>query len=92
MNAFPLQTLGGRATSSSVLEFGVLLPWVSKANGQSVEDLVIHERDQFIQDIPAVPVPLTHSVDPTYGDLWAGKVDVSASAGLPAGNHWGQAG
>ncbi len=92
MNGFPMSVLGGRATSSTVLEFGVLLPWVSPANGQSVEVLVIHERDQFMQDIPAVSIALEHSVDPAYGDLWTGQVDMSAPVNLPAGDHWGQAG
>jgi maltooligosyltrehalose trehalohydrolase len=92
MNALPWTTLGGRVAGPTELAFGVLLPWVSPANGQSVEVLVIHERDQFLQDIPAVRVALAHGVDPVYGDLWAAQVDVSLPAGLPAGNHWGQPG
>jgi hypothetical protein len=36
---------------------------------------VIHEYDQFLQEIPAINFPLTHSVDPLYGDRWDGQVD-----------------
>jgi hypothetical protein len=34
--AFPLNRLGGRFTRLSKLEFGILLPWVTPGNGQSV--------------------------------------------------------
>ena len=83
MGTFPLDDLGGRQVGSSVLQFGVLLPWVTPGNGQSVQVLAIHERDQYLQDIPVVVVSLQHSVHPEYGDLWSGGVDVSAPAGLP---------
>ena len=92
MGTLPLGSLGGRQTGPSILQFGVLLPWVTPGNGQSVDVLVIHEDDQYLQDIPAVDVSLQHSVDPDYGDLWSGQVDVSAPAGQPAGSHWGTPG
>jgi 1,4-alpha-glucan branching enzyme len=75
-----------------MLEFGVLLPWVTPGNGQSVHVLAIHEDDQYLQGIPAVEVPLQHSVDPDYGDLWSGQVDVSAPVGQPSGSRWGRPG
>src|SRR5205809_6673223 len=88
MGTLPLGKLGGRQAGPSTLQFGVLLPWVTPGNGQSVHVLAIHEADQYLQDIPAVEVPLQHSVDPDYGDLWSGQVDVSAPAGRPAGSRW----
>jgi maltooligosyltrehalose trehalohydrolase len=92
MGTLPLGKLGGRQGGPSILEFGVLLPWVTPGNGQSVHVLAIHEDDQYLQDIPAVEVPLQHSVDPDYGDLWSGQVDVSAPVGQPAGSRWGTPG
>jgi maltooligosyltrehalose trehalohydrolase len=92
MSVFPLDQLGGRQVGPSVLAFGVLLPWVTPGNGQSVDVLVIHEADQYLQGVPAVEVPLKYSVDPGYGDLWSGNVDVSAPAGQPAGSRWGTPG
>jgi 1,4-alpha-glucan branching enzyme len=89
---FPLDQLGGRATGPTTLEFGILLPWVTPANGQSVEARVIHVDDQFRQLIPTVGVPLTHHVDPDYGDLWTGSVDLTDPVSLPPGHHWGRPG
>lgn len=92
MGVLPLDQLGGRQAGPSTLEFGVLLPWVTPVNGQSVHVLAIHEDDQYLQDIPAVKIPLQHSVDPNYGDLWSGQVDISAPANQPAGSRWGTPG
>ncbi len=88
----PLQGLGGRRSGPSAIAFGVLLPWVSPANGQSVSVLAIHEKDQYLQAIPAVEIPLTHATDPSYGDLWSGEVDLSAPSGQPASSRWGTPG
>ena len=65
---------------------------MTPGNGQSVHVMAIHEDDQYLQDIPAVEVALQHSVDPDYGDLWSGRVDVSAPAGQPVGSRWGTPG
>jgi maltooligosyltrehalose trehalohydrolase len=92
MGALPLADLGGRQTGPSTLQFGVLLPWVTPDNGQSVHVLAIHERDQYLQEIPAVEVSLRHSVHPEYGDLWAGDVDLTAAQGLPDQSRWGTPG
>src|SRR4051812_10968666 len=92
MVAFPLNRLGGRAVGASTLEFGVLLPWVTADNGQSVEVRIIHEKDQFLQRIPTVGLTLSHSVDPDFGDLWTGRIDLNDPVELPAGNRWGTSG
>jgi maltooligosyltrehalose trehalohydrolase len=67
VNLMPLTTFGAQVTGQE-LTFGLLLPWVTPANGQSVSVKVIHENDQFLQRVPPVASPLNHSVDPTYGD------------------------
>jgi len=89
VNLMPLTTFGAQVTGQE-LTFGLLLPWVTPANGQSVSVKVIHENDQFLQRVPPVASPLTHSVDPTYGDYWSGTVDLTA--GAPPGSSWGQNG
>jgi len=48
MGTLPLGKLGGRQGGPSILEFGVLLPWVTPGNGQSVHVLAIHEDDQYL--------------------------------------------
>ena len=92
MADFPLHRLGGRLTGPSTLSFGALLPWVTPGNGQQVEAHIIHSRDQFLQDVPSVPLQLEHSLDPDFGDLWTGLVDLNDPVDLPAGNRWGTAG
>ncbi|HEY5989680.1 MAG TPA: alpha-amylase family glycosyl hydrolase [Streptosporangiaceae bacterium] len=92
MGAFPLGDLGGRQTGPSSLRFGVLLPWVTPDNGQAVHVLAIHERDQYLQEIPAVEISLQHSAHPEYGDLWSGDVDLTAARDLPGQSHWGTPG
>jgi 1,4-alpha-glucan branching enzyme len=87
-----LVDLGGRQVGPTTLGFGVLLPWVSPANGQRVSVKVIHEKDQFLKGVPPVEAPLEHSLDDVYGDLWSGTVDLSQRFGQPPGSRWGSAG
>src|ERR1700722_5833028 len=89
MNLMSLSTFGAQVTGQK-LTFGLLLPWVTPTNGQSVSVKVIHENDQFLQRVPPVASPLNHSVDPTYGDYWSGTVDLTT--GAPPGSSWGQNG
>ncbi len=53
---------------------------------------VIHEYDQFLQEIPAINFPLTHSVDPLYGDRWDGQVDIGAVPPPGPTSAWGSPG
>ncbi|HVL27113.1 MAG TPA: alpha-amylase family glycosyl hydrolase [Acidimicrobiales bacterium] len=91
MELLPLNRLGAREVAGGQLEFGVLLPWVSAADGNRLWVKVIHEADQFIQDVPPTRVELHHSVDPTYGDYWSTTVDLGAAGG-GGGSHWGEPG
>lgn len=86
MNLMPL-TRYGAPVAGNTLTFGLLLPWVTAGNGQSVSVKVIHENDQFMQHIPPVVTLLSHSVDPTYGDFWSGSV--ALTTGGPPGSSWG---
>ena len=92
MQSLQLNTLGARETGPTTISFGVLLPWVTPGNGQSVSARVIHERDQFLRRYPAVQVALAHSVDPTYGDRWSTSVDVAGTPPPGPGSAWGTAG
>lgn len=90
MKLLPLEQLGGRQ-DGRMLRFGFLLPGVS-SSGHEVLVRVIHEHDQFLQDIPPVDVVMTHQPHPEYRDLWAGSVDLDEPTGLPPQAWWGRAG
>lgn len=92
MNLLPLNRLGARETAPGVMEFGVFLPWVSAAMGNRLWVKVIHERDQFLQAIPALEFELRHSVDPSYGDYWSGSVNITPSAKPHPDSAWGEPG
>jgi maltooligosyltrehalose trehalohydrolase len=92
MNLLPMNRLGARETAPNHLEFGLFLPWVSTQDGYELSVKVIHEADQFLQDIPPLAFPLTHSVDSQYGDYWSGQVDLAQQTPPHARSAWGQPG
>jgi len=59
------------------MTFGMFLPWVSAADGYRVVLKILHEKDQFLQGIRSKEFPLTHSVDPEYGDFWSTPAPIS---------------
>jgi maltooligosyltrehalose trehalohydrolase len=73
MELLPLDKLGARQSAPGTFDFGVLLPWVSAANGNKVRVKLIHEHDQFLKSVPAQAFELSHSVDAKYGDYWSGQ-------------------
>ncbi|RPI36494.1 MAG: alpha-amlyase [Nitrospiraceae bacterium] len=77
MKLLPLNKLGARETSPGVVDFGLFLPWVSANDGNRLWVKVIHERDQFLQDIQPVMVELNYSPDPEYGDYWSVQIDIA---------------
>src|SRR5436305_6664191 len=85
MNYLPMQKLGAQETAPSVIQFGIFLPGVDAAKGYAVSVKIIHETDQYLQAAQPVVVGQTHSLDPTYGDYWSGKLDLN-SAPAPAGS------
>jgi len=91
MNLLPLGSLGAVESNGSVT-FGIWLPWVSDSDGNRVYVKIIHERDQFLQDIPPREFPLTHSVRMPYGDFWSATVPIAGTPPLIQGSAWGTPG
>lgn len=91
MNLLPLNKLGAREkeTEPGVVDFGVFFPWVSAADGNRVFVKVIHEKDQFLQDIQPLQFELAHDSDPNYGDYWSTQVDIRQHAKPHPNSAWG---
>jgi maltooligosyltrehalose trehalohydrolase len=87
----PLDALGAGETAGTVT-FGLWLPWVSPADGNSVSVKVIHERDQFLQDIPASEVAMSHSIRPPHGDFWSVTVPIVGTQPPTTRSAWGSPG
>jgi 1,4-alpha-glucan branching enzyme len=87
-----MDRLGTRETSPGGVQFGVLLPWVSSADGNRLTVKIIHERDQFLQDIPPLEFELQHSSDPDYQDFWAAQVSIRAADRPHPRSAWGTPG
>ena len=51
---------------------------------------IIHQHDQFLQDIQPVEQPLTHGQLDGLGDYWSGTVDINGIPKLVEGASWGQ--
>ncbi|WAK00695.1 alpha-amylase family glycosyl hydrolase [Methylobacter sp. YRD-M1] len=92
MKSLPLAKLGPHESAPGVVEFGVLLPWVSASDGNRLFVKLIHERDQFIQKIQPLAFELQHDVDLEYGDLWSVKIDFNTSHDVQPGSHFGSPG
>jgi maltooligosyltrehalose trehalohydrolase len=92
MKSLPLNKLGPKESADGVVDFGVLLPWVSESNGNRLFVKIIHERDQFIQSIQPLAYELQHSIDAEYGDFWLGTVDFNTSVDMQPGSHFGSSG
>jgi maltooligosyltrehalose trehalohydrolase len=91
MTLLPLGTLGAVETNGTVT-FGIWLPWVSAADGNAVTVKIIHERDQFLQNIPPREFPLAHSVRAPYGDFWSVMVPIAGAPPATLGSAWGSPG
>jgi 1,4-alpha-glucan branching enzyme len=98
MQLLPLDQLGARerAGAPGTIDFGLLLPGVTPADG-TVVVRVIHVDDQFIQDVPAVEVALAHGSlvagGTNFGDYWSASIDTTDPAlKPPAARGWGGTG
>lgn len=69
MTVLPADRLGVHCDATEV-RFAILLPGVSPALGCSVEVLVIHAADQFLQERHASPFALQHQLLEGWGDVW----------------------
>jgi len=83
MRLLPMDKLGPHERDGGVVDFGILLPWISANNGDRLFVKLIHERDQFMQDVPAQRFELQHSMDSSYGDYWSASIPIG---GLPTPN------
>ncbi len=92
MNLLPLNKLGARETSPGVIDFGMFLPWVSASDGNRLWVKVIHEKDQFLQDIQPLLFELVHSIDPDYGDYWSVQIDINPASRPHPESAWGTPG
>ena len=91
MNLLPLGSLGA-VESNGTVTFGIWLPWVSDSDGNSVYVKIIHDRDQFLQNIPPREFPLAHSVRMPHGDFWSATVPIAGTPPATPGSSWGTAG
>jgi 1,4-alpha-glucan branching enzyme len=92
MKLLPLDRLGAREITLGVIDFGLYLPWVSAAHGNRLFVKVIHEHDQFLQQIQPLEFELSHSTDPEYGDYWSTQIDIQQSAPPHPQSAWGTPG
>lgn len=92
MRLLPLNKLGARETSPGVIDFGLLLPWVSAEHGNRLWVKLIHEKDQFLQDIQSVMFELNHFLDPDYGDYWSVQIDITSYPKPHPKSAWGSKG
>src|SRR5688572_13940124 len=91
MTLLPLGTLGAIETNGNV-QFGIWLPWVSPGDGNAVALKIIHERDQFLQNIPPREFPMAHSLRAPYGDYWSVTVPIVGTPPVPPQSAWGSPG
>jgi len=91
LNLLPMGQLGAIETNGT-LTFGLWLPWVSAADGNRVAVKIIHETDQFLQNVPPREFPLSHAVRDPYGDFWSVTVPIAGTPPAVAGSAWGMPG
>jgi maltooligosyltrehalose trehalohydrolase len=87
----PLDVLGSVETAGTVT-FGLWLPWVSAADGNSISLKIIHERDQFLQGIAAREFAMNHSIRAPHGDFWSVTVPIAGTPPATAASAWGSPG
>ncbi len=94
LELLPLHKLGARddEKSSGVIKFGLLLPGISAEDGNRLWVKVIHEKDQFLQDILPMNFEMEHSEDLGYGDYWSATVKINSGDKLKSGSAWGSPG
>ena len=91
MKLLPLDKLGARE-SNGIVDFGIFLPWISKDDGNRLWVKVIHEKDQFLQDIPPFLFELEHSINSDYGDYWSTQVNINNQPKSNPKSAWGEPG
>lgn len=92
MKALSLDQLGPHESAPGIVDFGVLLPWISALDGNRLSVKIIHEQDQFIQAIQPLAFELQHDLHPDYGDRWTGQVNFHTARDTQSGSHFGSPG
>lgn len=90
----PLHKLGARKDEQTFgkINFGLFLPGISEEGEYELFVRVIHEKDQFLQDIPPMDFEMEHSIDPDYGDYWSATINIEAKDKLKPFSAWGTPG
>ena len=76
----------GAHVSGKSVRFGLYLPGIAKADGFDVRVRVIHGADQFVPEIPSVPVSLNFDAAHPLG-LWSVTLDLTSIT--PTVGHFG---
>ena len=92
MKLLPLEKLGTRELEGGTIQFGIFLPWVNPSGGHRLWVKVIHEKDQFLQDIQPLMFEMGHQQDPEYGDYWSTSVNINAGGKPHEKSAWGTEG
>jgi maltooligosyltrehalose trehalohydrolase len=92
MKLLPMDKLGSHELNGNKIHFGMLLPWVSKQNGNRLFVKIINEEDQFIKNIDSNRFELAYSTLPVYGDYWSGEVSIDKSGRKSPLSKWGEKG
>lgn len=92
MKLLPMNKLGARETKPGKLSFGLFLPWVSAGHGYRLQVKIIHEKDQFLQNIQPMVFELEHSADQEYSDFWSTEIKISSHDAPCHGSAWGEDG
>jgi maltooligosyltrehalose trehalohydrolase len=87
----PLDSLGAVENAGTVT-FGIWLPWVSAGDGNAVTVKIIHERDQFLQNVPPREYAMAHSIRAPHGDFWSVSVPIAGTALAQTPSAWGTEG
>lgn len=93
MDLIPVDDLSVKIQNAEVA-FGILLPEIFAAEGYRVFVKIIHEHEQFLQDVPAIIIELEekpHQKLNEYGPYWHGKIDITSIEGINS-THWGTPG
>jgi maltooligosyltrehalose trehalohydrolase len=93
MELIPLDDLSVK-TNSAEAEFGLLLPEISARDEFKAFVHVIHEHDQFLQNVKPIRFELHEELHPQlneYGSYWHAKIDFSTVASTES-KHFGMPG
>ena len=89
MKQLPLSQLGPRESEPGIVDFGILLPWISANDGNRLFVKIIHEQDQFIQHIQPLAFEMQHGTNVDYGDFWSAQVDLNTIRDFQGNSHFG---